>query len=170
MESAFAVDDWELSVDEASDGIRGGGGGRGNGESCDGIGMPGAEGTTTRAFFFNVWIFSLYASFSSLTSFSPCLGGLSVDYIAKVVSMAITSRGILFGLPVKLLPIFLDDPSWLSMGGNEAYIMNLCPSPLRHSKARYSPSKDIAQSRLSDGSHGRAKVCSLQRDHEVSSP
>ena len=75
VEEVLAVEDGELGVDEASDGNRGGGGGRGSGGSCDGVGVAGAEGTTSPAFFFNIWILSLYTSFSSLTSFSPSLEG-----------------------------------------------------------------------------------------------
>lgn len=162
VEPEQAVDAEELGVEEASGGIRGGGGGRGKGESCDGIGAPGAEGTTTLAFFFNSWIFVLYASLSSLTSLSPCLECLSVSHDARDVSVAITSRGILFGLPIKLLLVSLYDPIRFSMGGNETYIMNLRPSPLRDSQARHVGSENIPEGRLSDGGHGRADMCKVQ--------
>ena len=73
--------------------------------------------------------------------------------------LTITSRSILFSLPIKLVLVFRYDPIRFAMGGNEAYIMNPCPSPLRASKARYVASEDIAESRLSDGSHGRGGLC-----------
>ena len=79
MEAELVADEGELGADETSDGIRGGGGGRGNGESSVGVEVLGVEGTTTLAFFFNSRMCSLYASFSSLTFFSPSLEGMSVS-------------------------------------------------------------------------------------------
>lgn len=66
-----------LVEDCFSEGIRGAGGGGGNGEEevGDGGGVIGvaAVGIGMVAFFFRCWIFSLYASFSSLISLKPSL-------------------------------------------------------------------------------------------------
>ena len=47
------------------------------------------------------------------------------------------------------------------MSGNEAHIVYLCPPPLRDSEEGYIAPEDIAESRLSDGSHCRDDVCKL---------
>lgn len=102
----------------------GGGGGGGNGEvelvcvSEDGVG-DGGSGISTVAFFLAAWIFSLYASFSSLMSRKP-----SLDRCISACTMMIAkAMDLRFCFPVQLLSILLEYPIRL-MRGNEPDIMD----------------------------------------------